>query len=81
MARVVLTGGLLQITGEVAEFDLTGETVRQIFRQLSELYPALKPHLEEGVAVSIDGQIYQDPWLESVGRDSEVYVLPALAGG
>lgn len=81
MARVVLTGGLLQITGEVAEFDLTGETVRQIFRQLSELHPALKPHLEEGVAVSIDGQIYQDPWLEPVGPDSEVYVLPALAGG
>ena len=35
----------------------------------------------EGVAVAIDGQIYQDSLLEPIGTDSEVFVLPQIAGG
>ena len=50
--------------------------MKQLFRQLTDLHPALGPHLEEGVAVAIDGQIYQDALLEPIGADSEVFVLP-----
>jgi molybdopterin converting factor small subunit len=81
MARVVLVGNLAQITGGVAEFDLSATSVQQLFRQLGELHPALAPHLESGVAVAIDGQIFQDALLEPIGRDSEVFVLPQIAGG
>ena len=49
--------------------------------QLTERYPALAPHLDEGIAVAIDGQIFQDALLEPIGPDSEVYILPAIAGG
>ena len=81
MARVVLVGNLAQLTGGVAEFQLSASTVKQLFQQLTELHPALGPHLEEGVAVAIDGQIYQDSLLEPIGPDSEVFVLPQIAGG
>ena len=81
MARVVLVGNLAQLTGGVAEFDLSATSVKQLFRQLSDLHPALERHLEEGVAVAIDGQIYQDSLLEPIGPDSEVFVLPQIAGG
>ena len=81
MPRVVLVGNLAQLTGGVAEFDLSASTVQQLFRQLGELHPALAPHLEEGVAVAIDGQIYQDALLEPIGADSEVFILPQIAGG
>ena len=50
-------------------------------QQLSELHPALERHLEEGVAVAIDGQIYQDALLEPIGPDSEVFIIPQIAGG
>ena len=60
MARVVLVGNLAQLTGGVAEFQLSATSVKQLFQQLAELHPAIEPHLEEGVAVAIDGQIYQD---------------------
>jgi hypothetical protein len=30
---------------------------------------------------AIDGQIYQDAWLEPVPPDSEVHLLPQIAGG
>jgi sulfur-carrier protein len=81
MARVVLIGNLAQVTGGVAEFDLSVTSVQQLFRQLGELHPALAPHLESGLAVAIDGQIFQDALLEPIGPSSEVFLLPAIAGG
>jgi molybdopterin synthase sulfur carrier subunit len=81
MARVVLIGNLARITEGVAEFQLSATSVKQLFQQLAELHPALAPHLEEGVAVAIDGQIYQDALLEPIAPDSEVFILPQIAGG
>jgi molybdopterin synthase sulfur carrier subunit len=81
MARVELVGNLAQLTGGVATFDLPAASVKELFAQLTVLHPALGRHLEEGVAVAIDGQIYQDTLLEPIGPDSEVFVLPQIAGG
>ena len=81
MARVVLTGNLRQFTGGETELELEANDVRQLFRLLGEVYPALRPHLEEGLAVAIDGQIYQDAWFEPIPSDSEVHLLPQIAGG
>lgn len=79
--RVVLVGNLAQLTGGVTEFQLSATSVKQLFQQLAELYPAIGRHLDEGVAVAIDGQIYQDALLEPIGPDSEVFLLPQIAGG
>ena len=81
MARVVLVGNLVQLTGGVAEFDLPATSVKHLFALLTERHPALGRHLEEGVAVAIDGQIYQDTLHEPINPDSEVFVLPQIAGG
>ena len=81
MARIVLIGNLAQLTGGVAEFDLPATSVKQLYEQLTALHPSLGRHLEDGVAVAIDGQIYQDALLEPIGSDSEVYLLPQIAGG
>jgi len=79
--RVVLIGNLAQLTGGVAEFRLSATSVKQLFQQLAELHPKLERHLAEGVAVAIDGQIYQDALLEPIAPDSEVFILPQIAGG
>ena len=81
MARVVLIGNLAQLTGGVAELEISAASVKQLFERLAELHPALGPHLEDGLAVAIDGQIYQDSLLEPIGEQSEVYLLPKIAGG
>jgi molybdopterin converting factor small subunit len=81
MARVVLSGNLRKFTGGETEVELEAGNIRQLFRALGARYPALKPHLEEGLAVAIDGQIYQDAWLEPIPPDSEVHLLPQIAGG
>jgi molybdopterin converting factor small subunit len=81
MARVVLIGNLAQLTGGVAEFNLSATSIKQLYQQLAELYPALGPHLEDGVAVAIDGQIYQETIFQPIAPDSEVFILPQIAGG
>ena len=74
MARVTLVGNLAQLAGGVAEYELSVTSVKQLFEQLTELHPALGRHLDDGVAVAIDGQIYQDALLEPIGSDSEVFL-------
>jgi hypothetical protein len=81
LARVVLVGNLAQVTGGVAEFQISATSVKQLFEKLAELHPALQPHLQEGVAVAIDGQIYQDALFQPIGPASEVFLLPQIAGG
>lgn len=81
MPRITLVGNLKQHTGGVSEVDVDATNVRQLFRKLGEAYPALAPHLEDGLAVAIDGQIYQDALLEPIAENSEVHILPQIAGG
>ena len=81
MARVVLVGNLAQLTGGVAEFRLSATSVQQLFQLLAALHPDFEPHLKEGVAVAIDGQIYQDALFQPIAADSEVFLLPQIAGG
>jgi len=81
MAHVVLTGNLRQFTRGERELELDAGTIRQLLRALGERHPALRPHLEEGVAVAIDGEIFQDAWLEPIPPGSEVHLIPKLAGG
>jgi molybdopterin converting factor small subunit len=81
MAHVTLIGNLRQFTGGVTEMDVAAASVRQLFARLGETYPALAPHLEKGSAVAIDGQIYQDALFQEIGPDSDVHILPQIAGG
>jgi molybdopterin converting factor small subunit len=82
MARVVLPSSVgRQYTGGTTEIDVEGETVRDIVRALEAHYPGLGPLIETAMAIAIDGEIFQDPYLEPVRPDSELFVLPTLGGG
>ena len=81
MAQVTLIGNLRQFTGGVTQLVVDAATVQQLFRKLGQLYPALSPHLENGLAVAIDGQIYQDALFQEIGPDADVHILPQIAGG
>ena len=81
MARVVLNGNLKQFSDDVGELDLDVKDVRQLFAELGARYPALAPHLEEGIAVAIDGEIFQDALFAPIDAGSEVHIIPKIAGG
>ena len=44
-------------------------------------YPDLQEHLDRGVAVSINGQIFRDDWTVAIPNDAEVYLIPRIEGG
>lgn len=81
MAHVTLIGPLRDHTGGVTSLDVDASSVRRLFAILGERFPDLASHIEQGVAVAIDGQIYQDALLQPIGPDSEVHILPPIAGG
>jgi sulfur-carrier protein len=81
MAQVTLIGNLRQFTGGATQMAIDAKNVRQLFAKLAVLHPTLAPHLEQGLAVAIDGQIDQDALFQEIGPDAEVHILPQIAGG
>jgi sulfur-carrier protein len=81
MARVTFMTQFRNFTGGVASVEVEARSVQQLIRVLSDQFPELAPHLEAGVAVAIDGQLYQDALFQTIGADSDVHILPMLAGG
>ncbi len=81
VAHVTFITQLRQHTGGVASVDVEATSVQQLLRLLSERFPELAPHLDAGVAIAIDGQIYQDALFQDIGTDSDVHLLPMIAGG
>ncbi len=81
MARITLSSSLAPFTEGVLELELDVANVRQLFQTLGEQYPELRSHLEAGIAVAIDDEIYQDALLQPIARDSEVILIPKIAGG
>ena len=81
MANVTLIGNLRQFTGGVTELEVDAGNIRQLFARLGERFPELAPHLEQGLAVAIDGQIYQDALLQPIEPEAEGHILPQIAGG
>ncbi len=81
MARIILPSNLAQFAGGETELELAAGDVRQLFEALSERFPDLRSHLENDVAVAIDGEIYQDALLQPIRSDSEVFLFPKIEGG
>ena len=81
MVRVMLGGSLKTAAGGTSEFDLEAGDIRELLTRLGEVCPELKPRLDKGVAVSIDGRISRNAWFEPVPPESEVFILPRMSGG
>ena len=81
MVKVKLGGPLRSAAGGETEFEVEAATIREMLIRLGEKYPRLKPVLDGGVAVAVDGRVYRGAFLQPVGPDSEVFLLPPLQGG
>jgi molybdopterin converting factor small subunit len=80
VAIVNLPSGWTQHTGGVDRITIDAPRVREMLAALAERFPALTGQLEE-IAVAIDGQIYHHARYEPLTADSQVYLLPPVAGG
>jgi molybdopterin converting factor small subunit len=82
MPHIVFAGtSLLQLTNGQTELDVAADTFRRLIRELNERFPGLGTQVEEGMAIAIDGEIFQDAYSAPLKPDSEIYIIPKIGGG
>src|SRR5580692_6855687 len=82
MPHVLMTGiAARRFTGGLSEFDVEANTVRRMITELERRFPGLGHQIDEGMAVAIDGVIYQDAYQTQLNPDSEVVLIPKIGGG
>ena len=80
MAKVAFPDSFLAFTAGTREVETTAENYRDLLRELTERWPELAETLDKS-AVAIDGQIYQDAFLEVITPESEVFFMARIEGG
>jgi molybdopterin converting factor small subunit len=82
MPRVTtISSRVRDFTGGIDAFEVKALTVRGLIRELDERFPGLGVHVEESMAIAIDGEIHQDALGEALTDASEVVLIPKISGG
>jgi molybdopterin converting factor small subunit len=82
MTKVVISGSACQrFTDGRTELEVAATNFRRLVLELDARFPGLGRQVEEGMAVAIDGEIFQDAYAAQFGPDSEVVLIPKIAGG
>ena len=81
MVAVRLWGSLAEFADGNRDVEIAATNLRELLDGLAKAHPGLKPQLERGVSVSIDGRIYNDMWATPISETSEVVLLSRLVGG
>ena len=80
MATVHLPSGLTRHTGGVETVDIDAARVPELIAALRDRFPQIAEQLGE-MAIAIDGEIYADPGYQTLRADSDVHLVPRIAGG
>ena len=81
MVKARLWGSLADQAGGAREVEIEAATLRELLDGLGKDFPGLRPELERGISVSIDGRVYNDSWFTPIAPDSEVVLLKRIRGG
>jgi molybdopterin synthase sulfur carrier subunit len=81
MFEVQLSGSLREFADGATTIKIEARTVRELLRKLVERYPRMRSRVDEGIAVSINGEIFRDDRNEEIPSGAEVFLLPRIQGG
>lgn len=81
MVRVKLWGSLRSFADDAESIEVEARDFRQLLDGLRAEYPALRPQIDRGVSMALDGVIYRDAWFTPISPDSEVVLMPYMEGG
>ena len=81
MLKVCLSGPLKAAADGAASVSISAVTIRELLRELIEQYPGMQNQLDEGIAVSVNGQIFRDNWSKKIPAGAEIFLLPRIQGG
>ena len=81
MLTVSLSGPLKAAADGAASVSIRAVTIRELLRKLVKRYPDMQNHVDDGIAGSVNGEIYRDSWSHEIPEDAEVFLLPRIQGG
>ena len=81
MLKVCLSGPLKAAADGAASVLISAATIRELLRELVKLYPGMQNQLDDGIAVSLNGQIFRDNWSKEIPEGAEIFLLPRIQGG
>ena len=79
--EIRLSGILCQATGGASTVEVSGATIGEMLASLALKHPAIQEHLDDGVAVAVNGEIYRDRTDQVIPKGAEVFLLPRIEGG
>ena len=82
MPRVVLADAACRaLAGGAAELEVQAATFRRLVAELDARFPGLGRQVEQGMAIAVNGVIYQDAYHVRLDESSELVLIPKIAGG
>ena len=81
MVTVKIWGSLRNATGGQTEVQVEARNFRQMLDALAREYPGLKPQIDRGVSMALDGKIYREAWFTEIGPENEIVLMPYMTGG
>lgn len=81
MLEVNLSGSISDAADGAQSVQVEAATIRELLRKLVERYPKLQSKIDEGVAVSVNGDIYRDIREVKIPEGAEIFLLPRIQGG
>jgi molybdopterin converting factor small subunit len=80
VATVHLPSGLAQFADGLESVAIDAPRVAELLIELRKRFPRLGDQLDD-IAVAVDGDIYSDPGYQPLRADSDVHLVPRIAGG
>ncbi len=80
MAQVTFPDSLLILSDNTREVEVAAANYRELVLALDKRFAGMGEALES-MAVAIDGQIYQDAFLEPLQPNAEVFFMQRIEGG
>ena len=81
MVTVTLLGSLRAHADGRATVEVQAATFKDLLERLVDTYPGMKPQIDRGISVAIDGLVYKEAWFAPIKPESEVVLLPYMQGG
>ena len=78
---VRLWGSIRPLADNLEIVEVEAATIGELLQKLVEAHPGLAPVARDGIAVSINGVLYQHSHNQPIPDGADVYLLPQLKGG
>lgn len=81
MVNVNFISSFRSALGGADALEIEATTLRELMRIIVAKYPSMQSHIDKGIVLAINGEIYRDNWDVEIQDGSEVYLMPRIQGG